>query len=1078
MAPPNPEPPDDDHDPFTRNPTKRRTTTNENPRRPSNAKRESKDNPAKAPNGTTTPVRKASSQDKLKTPNTAPARARNGNRKAEPTLLGDFLLGRPSPSRNRRKSVDVVKAEMREDLVGKVQPPGKVTDRVKTWQKANAAAIIIDPLADAASEPGDAGGWENEDDTSVDEEERLRIKFREGKKTNARRKSKETHDVPKHIPNAAPPKRVISDSHWMKQKKKSPPRSGAPIPKNFLQATSTNPTVDKKISDWVKRNESEDSGIEKQKEKPRSRKTSRPDLADGTRARSPRDTSLDDGIRVRPSPAQSFDDGIRIRPGNDSPTDDGIRVTPSKRRTRAKEPPSDGQREGSHSSVSRSRSKGRRSYQSGDDGIRIKPHRDGTPQDGIGVKPSPVGSADDGIRVRPLRMKGSRGLSENDSNESIVPDDGIRVKPLRMKSSRGLSENEANESVVVEKKKDKHLRIPSESNSTRKTSSHTVARTENVDDQTSIVSESLPGHVSRRKQTAQTPPDSLADAPFGNSTFSVVELPLGAEAGNTVKRPPPKRNQSFGVPKALKKVFNEGMKIAHDTVEPPRGGPNNPPSIESWLKGTSDPFVDKPSSSKPSLDVPDSASTSSRKASYNKDDRYERDLTSSHSVKKSSKSNKEDFHDLDDSSVENVSPTETRKTRENLPSMAANTSPASPGGLKRTPATRNTSSPKVVKKVPLKNAFMDAFRGESSTSNSRSTSNPFLEITGLRERDVNSSPRSADNRIARDFGDEPLDHTSSKRSSKMSETPVSETPKREPLLPAFTRRSAPTTGMHRLSTILSEVSHSTSSSSATGTDAESEVSQTTVTQDTVITGPTNSSLSRSTHRSQKSGLKRRLTKHSDLVSMLSLPDAVEPERKQSIRSARSIRTTRNHLETATVQDLMRELTEDEIKYKRELKTLVDGVIPVLLTCVLSKSDSATAAGLFNPHHDPSQSGTITKPIVDMGVALERLKSLHNRIPLADADAFISWAQTAHRTYEDYLSAWRAGFQDVVVNLEPATSDKQLAIDEIARDENGDAVAANGERADVAYFLKRPLVRVKFLARTTKVGFSLQISLLS
>ncbi|EHK96637.1 hypothetical protein M7I_7616 [Glarea lozoyensis 74030] len=164
---------------------------------------------------------------------------------------------------------------------------------------------------------------------------------------------------------------------------------------------------------------------------------------------------------------------------------------------------------------------------------------------------------------------------------------------------------------------------------------------------------------------------------------------------------------------------------------------------------------------------------------------------------------------------------------------------------------------------------------------------------------------------------------------------------------------------------------------------------------------------------------------------------------------------------------MRELVEDETKYKRELKTLVDGVIPVLLTCVLSKSDSALAAGLFNPHRDPSQDSAITKPIVDMGVALERLKSLHNRIPLADADAFISWAQSAHRTYEDYLSAWRAGFQDVVVNLEPATSDKQLAIDEIERDENGDAVGANGERADVAYFLKRPLVRVKFLARTTK-----------
>ncbi|KAG9239734.1 hypothetical protein BJ875DRAFT_365134 [Amylocarpus encephaloides] len=166
---------------------------------------------------------------------------------------------------------------------------------------------------------------------------------------------------------------------------------------------------------------------------------------------------------------------------------------------------------------------------------------------------------------------------------------------------------------------------------------------------------------------------------------------------------------------------------------------------------------------------------------------------------------------------------------------------------------------------------------------------------------------------------------------------------------------------------------------------------------------------------------------------------------------------------------MRELGEDEAKYTRELKTLVDGVIPVLLTCVLSKSNSAIAAGLFNPN-GPSEDNTITKPIVDMGVALERLKISHKRIPLTDADAFVSWAQSVHCAYQDYLMAWRAGFQDVVVNLEPAstsTVDEKLGLDDIARDENGDAVGANGQRADVAYFLKRPLVRVKNLARVTK-----------
>ena len=173
----------------------------------------------------------------------------------------------------------------------------------------------------------------------MDEEERLRIKFREGRKSNARAKSKEGSDVPKHIPNGAPPKRVISDSHWMKQRQKSPPKAGAAIPKNFLQTTSANPTVDKKIQDWVKRTENEDSGEEKPKDKSRSRKTSRSNLLAHERpTKSPRDTTPDDGIRIKPSSAHSTDDGIRIRSRNGRPVDDGIRVTPTKRRPRAKEP--------------------------------------------------------------------------------------------------------------------------------------------------------------------------------------------------------------------------------------------------------------------------------------------------------------------------------------------------------------------------------------------------------------------------------------------------------------------------------------------------------------------------------------------------------------------------------------------------------------------------------------------------------------------------------------------------------------------------------------------------------------------
>lgn len=949
----------------------------------------------------------------------------------------------------RSKSVHVVKADMRTDLVGKVQSPAGTNDRVKNWQKVSAAAIVIDPLADVASLPDDAGGWENEDDGSVDEEARLRIKFREGKKGNARRKSKEALDQAKHPANGAPKKRVISDSHWMKNKKKTPPKTTTAIPKNFLQATATNPPLEKKISDWVKRTEGEESDAEKKpKEKPRSRKVSKHDLLDKSRSGSSRPATPDDGIRIKPSPSHSFDDGIRVKPGGGSLVDDGIRVTPSKRRPKSDDTRHDSEKEdGSRASMSRSRSKGRQSDIPGDV-IRIKPI-DSNAEKEKRKSHSREGSADEGIRIKPTRKKESARQTGNDHREELQ---------------------------TPRKKSEKHLRIPSDAGSRRTASSQAPTQKDDRDDEDkfSWMTPSPPeGGSKRRKEKAQTPPESLADVPFGNSAFSVLELPLGAEAGNTVKRPPPKRNPSFaGVPKVLKKVFNEGMKIAHDTVEPPRGGANNPPSIESWLKGTSDPFVDRPSPPASTLDIPEIESSCSRKPSYKKDDQTEKALTADRERSES----KAKRHER--SASENKPPLDVRK-REDLPSMAANSPPISPNGLRRTPATRNASSPKSAKKVPLKDAFMDAFRGESTTSRPRSMSNPFVEITGLRERDINSSPRPVDHRISRDFGDDnsSIDETPRKASPRAPEKQRYDEPEKKRYEvphreknPAPRRRISPINSGHRLSTIASVETFSTSSS-ATGTSSVvSDLSQTTVTQLTVSTQPTASTLSRNSHKSGKSGLKRRLTKHSDLVSVLSLPDVVQPARGSSMKSMRSIRTNRNHLETATVHDLMKELSNDEAKYTMELKTLVDGVIPVLLTCVLSKSDSAVAAGLFNPNHDSANDPAITKPIVDMGIALERLKSLHKRIPLVDADAFVTWAQSAHRTYEDYLVAWRAGFQDVVVNLEPtkSTAEEQLAIDDIARDKNGDAVGANGERADVAYFLKRPLVRVKFLARTTKV----------
>ena len=140
-------------------------------------------------------------------------------------------------------------------------------------------------------------------------------------------------------------------------------------------------------------------------------------------------------------------------------------------------------------------------------------------------------------------------------------------------------------------------------------------------------------------------------------------------------------------------------------------------------------------------------------------------------------------------------------------------------------------------------------------------------------------------------------------------------------------------------------------------------------------------------------------------------------------------------------------------------------IPVLLQSVLSKSSSTAAAGLFTTSRTANDDLNFTKPIIDMGIALERLKTIHNRAPAKDAHGLISWAHSAQRVYADYLKAWRLGFQDVIVNLAPADGQASNQSDlGMERDDHGDIVNAQGQKVDVAYLLKRPLVRLKNLSK--------------
>jgi len=351
-----------------------------------------------------------------------------------------------------------------------------------------------------------------------------------------------------------------------------------------------------------------------------------------------------------------------------------------------------------------------------------------------------------------------------------------------------------------------------------------------------------------------------------------------------------------------------------------------------------------------------------------------------------------------------------------------------------------------------------AKRSQHSPTKSRSMSSPLREATSVDDAETASVVSSSVGASTVDFETAPL------------------RPRPLSIQRAFPSRSK------KLSTIVSAESSANKTYLASSEVTESEYLQT-VHEDSVISGVTASEVGSllnpetSTIVSRRSTRRRKLASHADLISVLSMPKVAGTK---SIVSARSIRTNRSRLATATIDDIMKELASDEVKYMRELRTIVDGVIPVLLSCVLSKSDSAVAAGLFS-RSAPTDPSEVTKPIVNMGVCLERLKTLHKRVPHEDSDAFVSWAQSAQRVYADYIAAWRLGFQDVVISLAPADEDpfKPAKVvngpddgapwDEgMPRNAEGYVVNGDGERVDVAYMLKRPLVRLKYLAKTLRV----------
>ncbi len=493
----------------------------------------------------------------------------------------------------------------------------------------------------------------------------------------------------------------------------------------------------------------------------------------------------------------------------------------------------------------------------------------------------------------------------------------------------------------------------------------------------------------------------------------------------------------------LTQVFGDSRKIFVKQVPEPIATPRVP-SIEAWLNETPDPFLD---ADEPPLEVipPLNPSTKKRQVTLREEVREDRNTT---------------WEALDTKEGTRRAVHGSRR-RKRIPSSA----------------------------IYEDNPFPAGFDSESALSGSGKGTTSASKFVDLVQETEETSPSSLKRRSARKSVASPVrdrrksfvsqgpskeDDAESALSSSHTVSSVEGPDPNNPLKPPGLnfKRPFPSTGKHRLSTIASVETFNTRQGAVPPSVSEGSVT-------TARPPPIGEDAAVDEARDQldPNSLKRknsRLTKHADLISVLSLPKAGN----RSIQSARSIRTNRSRLATATIGDLMQELATDESKYMRELRTLVDGVIPVLLTCVLSKSDSAVAAGLFSASAQTHEGQNFTKPIIDMGIALERLKTLHRRLPLGDYAALLTWAHGAQRVYAEYLKAWRMGFQDVVVNLAPASevtpvvSDspnaKSGGLDEgLPRNEEGDVVNGDGERVDVAFLLKRPLVRLKYLAKTFK-----------
>lgn len=694
----------------------------------------------------------------------------------------------------------------------------------------------------------------------------------------------------------------------------------------------------------------------------------------------------------------------------------------------------------------------------------------------------------------------------------IIPDDGIRVRPIPNPNSDIRRKKEADKKPL-KKESMGHaggIRVYSTPSESKKKSAESLKKSpveEGACKSEKATDWEAPKSTSPVSDTADSTEQPGDESPRVGS--SAARLNSRKRKSNHQKEKPLRSKSSSGptgfseargstksaTANLLSHVFGEPRKIFAKPQTPPPVVATKDPTIEAWLNQTSDdPFMDDYQSTIRSLAPSEAPETSEPAESPEPSGSVTKPLKVTGKKTPVEDANKI-WESLSKKNEDTGPARRASKRRTRLKSLAiyeqnhfpvevktssSATRPAN--GTTRTKVKAGSSPDESVNEATPTKAKAGSSLHNEATPTPASVgpvpASPGGSPISLKRRGAKRSisPEKRDRRkpiIHNEAVAEKLkvSPTSSLLSTSSVEPPDPKYPLRPPGLDL--KRPFPSTGQHRLSTIASVETFHTQGKGALAASI-SELSESTI-QPLLFEGDKDEGEARDNfdpHSLYRA--KSRLTKHADLISVLSIPRAGN----KSIVSARSIRTNRSRLATATIGDLLKELASDESKYMRELHTLVDGVIPVLLNCVLSKSDSAVAAGLFRPSTKFTDEPSFTKPIVDMGIEVEKLKALHKRIPLENVNELLTWTHGAQQVYKDYLRAWRMGFQDVVVNLAPAAEEDSLAskpidvdmsgVDEgLPLNKDGDVVDANGQRVDVAFLLKRPLVRLKYISKTLK-----------